>query len=373
MAVRYLLVCSVLAVLVAACAEERDRPDAGPPGARVHAAGILDTASDDFHGKELVRRDYDFGVCATCHGDSFDGGTAKVSCKTCHADGPTACTTCHKDGPTTNAHRAHKAGAVACADCHTVPAAWDDEGHIRRAGKADPPPAEVTFGARAGTAAMFDGDRCTGVACHGATLVAGGGANTSPRWSDTGIAGACTGCHAAPPPSHARSECMSCHPSGASHLDGTVEYATSCNGGCHGSAASAAPAPDLAGNTSISAIGVGAHQAHVNPTSGLRGPIACAACHQVPAMVTSPGHLDSAAPAEVVASLGWDRTTATCTTAWCHGSARPVWTQQGGAACGSCHGLPPATPSHDASMTLSSCAACHSQWNKHMNGAVDVD
>lgn len=355
------------------CAEERDRPDAGPTAVRVHAVGNLDTASEDFHGKELARHDYDFGVCAKCHGEKLDGGTAKVSCKTCHADGPTACTTCHKTGPTTNAHRAHLGSNVACGDCHTVPTAWDDEGHIRRGGKADPPPAEVTFGARAGETAMFESGRCSGVACHGATLAAGGGANTAPSWTDTGIAGTCTACHAAPPPSHARNQCASCHPSGASHIDGTVQFVTSCNGGCHGTATSAAPPRDLAGNTSITAIGVGAHQAHLNPTSGLRGPIPCATCHVVPAAVTSPGHLDTTGPAEVVASLGWDRASATCTTASCHGSARPVWTQQGGATCGSCHGLPPSTPSHTAGMPLSSCTTCHSQWSLHMNGVVDVD
>ncbi|MBL9019179.1 MAG: CxxxxCH/CxxCH domain-containing protein [Myxococcales bacterium] len=361
---------------LAACAEERDRPDAGATGARVHPLGILDTASDEFHGKELARQDYDFGVCAKCHGDQLDGGTAKVSCTSCHPGGATACTTCHQDGPKTSAHLAHRTGGVACAECHRVPSVWDDEGHIRSGGKADPAPAEVTFGTRAGGAAMFDGGRCSGVACHGATLAAGGGTNTAPRWTDTGISGACTACHAAPPPSHpqgTQSPCASCHPTGASHIDGTVEYATSCNGGCHGSAASAAPPRDLAGNTSTTALGVGAHQVHLNPTSGLRGPIACTTCHAVPSSVTSPGHLDTTTPAEVVAALGWDRASATCTTSYCHGPARPVWTQQGGATCGSCHGLPPATPSHDASMPLSSCVTCHSQWNQHLDGDVDVD
>jgi predicted CxxxxCH...CXXCH cytochrome family protein len=354
------MVCSATAVLATGCAEERARPDVGPPGARVHGGGVLDRKSEDFHGAQLARHDYDFGLCATCHGDELDGGAAKVSCKSCHADGPTACSTCHDDGPTTAAHGAHGKANVACADCHRVPAAWDDEGHIRRGGVADPAPAEVTFGGRAGAGAMFDEGRCSGVACHGATLVAGGGANTAPRWTDTGISGACTGCHAAPPPSHARDQCASCHPSGASHLDGAVQVASSCNGGCHGNAASPAPP-------------TGAHQAHLFPTQGLRGPIACATCHDVPAMVTSPEHIDSASPAEVVASLGWERTSQTCTTASCHGTARPVWTQQGGATCGSCHGLPPATASHDAGMTLTSCASCHSQWNQHLDGDVDVD
>ena len=126
-------------LVLAGCAEERGRADGGPSTGRVHGEGVLDPASAQFHGKELERHDWSFALCATCHGENLDGGRAKVSCLTCHKDGPTACATCHAEGPTTNAHVAHRVtGKLACAECHVVPATWDAEGHILRDGHADP-------------------------------------------------------------------------------------------------------------------------------------------------------------------------------------------------------------------------------------------
>jgi len=146
---------------------------------------------------------------------------------------------------------------------------------------------------------------------------------------------------------------------------------------------------NLAGNTQITAIGVGAHRAHLTVPSGLRGPIPCQTCHLVPTQVDDPGHIDSLPPAEVNDSLSWDRATRTCGTTNCHVASRPVWTARGGVFCGSCHGIPPADAPHTPTMTLTSCATCHSQsvdafgaillttgpggtTSKHMNGVVDV-
>jgi predicted CxxxxCH...CXXCH cytochrome family protein len=391
---------SALVLALGACANERPGPDAGPTPVLVHPTGILDPASDDFHGQELARRNWNFAICATCHGEDFRGGRAKVSCLTCHADGPTACTTCHGQGPTTGAHVVHReVGKLACGECHTVPATWDAEGHILRGSVADPPPAEVTFGARAqrtidpadraGPPSFRDG-RCSNVYCHGDVLAAAGGTATRPRWSDPAAPGACDRCHGAPPPSHAQDHCATCHPAGAPHIDGIVQVgrAAGCSG-CHGDATSPAPPMDLAGNVFTTALGVGAHRAHTGAPSRLRGPIACETCHLVPRAVGDPGHIDSPLPAEVTLGLGWDRGSATCTTAWCHGPARPVWTAIGGASCGTCHGVPPADANHTSAMTLAACATCHPQTvdatgqilvtpgpdgptSHHMNGVVDV-
>jgi predicted CxxxxCH...CXXCH cytochrome family protein len=390
----------VILVALAACADERPRAGGGSPGASIHPAGILDPASEDFHGRELERRDWDFAICAKCHGDDFAGGIARKSCVGCHAEGPTACTTCHGTGPTSNAHVVHRdAGQLACSECHVVPKTWDAEGHLRRGGVADPPPAEVTFGARAGLT-IDPGDRaappsyrdgsCSNVYCHGDVLHAAGGTAPQPRWDDPAAPGACDRCHGAPPPSHAQDRCATCHPAAAPHIDGVVQVGrTSGCAGCHGDATSPAPPVDLAGGTFTTALGVGAHRAHLAVPSGLRGPIACATCHLVPLEVGDPGHIDSPLPAEVTAQLGWDRGTQACANAWCHGAARPVWTTTGGAACGTCHGIPPATAGHSPTMTLATCAACHPQTvdaagailltpgpdgaaSTHMNGAVDV-
>ena len=353
----------VMVVLaVAACSTERARSD-GAPAQGIHPDGISDPASDDFHGRELARRGWDLKLCAKCHGDDFAGGTANVSCKSCHADGPAACTTCHRDGPTTGAHLVHRTANTACAECHTVPERWDDEGHVRRAGAADASPAEVTFGTRAaqtlepadraGPPQLVDGT-CANVYCHGDVLHAGGGRMPKPRW-DAAPVGGCDGCHGKPPPSHIQDRCESCHPANL-HLDGAVQVGrdSTCSG-CHGDASSPAPPVDLAGNTFTTAIGVGAHRAHLDAPSRLRGPIACETCHRVPAQIGDTGHLDSLPPAEVEPALAWNRDTKSCT-AWCHGPATPAWTGTGGASCGTCHGIPPAT---HAPGPITSCATCH--------------
>jgi predicted CxxxxCH...CXXCH cytochrome family protein len=229
------------------------------------------------------------------------------------------------------------------------------------------------------------------VYCHGDALHAAGGTASEPRWDDAAPPGACDRCHGAPPPNHAQSNCQACHPADAPHIDGVVQVGRGAGcSGCHGDATSPAPPNDLSGNQVTTAIGVGAHRAHLDVPSRLRGPIACGTCHLVPVQVGDPGHIDTSAPAEVNASLGWDRTAQTCETALCHIAARPVWTQTGGAACGTCHGIPPATPTHRGITSLTMCVSCHAQTvdatgtivltpgpgstvtSKHMNGVVDV-
>jgi len=383
-----------------ACADERTaaEPCTVDCTAGVHPAGFPDPSSPAFHGRDLARRNWDFALCASCHGADFSGGKAKVSCLGCHREGPTACTTCHGAGPTSNAHTLHAANNVACAECHRVPSRWDDDGHILHDGVAITGPATVTFGALAATthapadragAPSWDGATCSNVYCHGDALHASGGSTTRPRWDDPAPVGTCDRCHANPPPSHARTDCASCHPASAPHLDGVLQIGrtTGCDG-CHGTAASPAPPVDLAGNTFTTAIGVGAHQAHLQASSRLSAPIACATCHAVPATVDAPGHVDSSLPAEVVASLGWDRSIQTCATASCHGPGRPRWTSTGQVSCGSCHGIPPADASHTPDMPLTSCATCHpgtvdafgnilitglpiGKTSEHINGVVD--
>jgi hypothetical protein len=137
--------------------------------------------------------------------------------------------------------------------------------------------------------------------------------------------------------------------------------------------------------------GVGAHTSHRENPHQLRGPVPCSACHEVPAEVDSPGHIDSALPAEVVLALGgdWRRSDATCRT-WCHGTSEPVWTRvgEGQVYCGSCHGTPPPGAPHQPDMQLTDCVDCHpatvdasglilrsgppgAETSEHMDGTVD--
>ena len=240
----------LLLVAVCACATERDR-EGGTSTGRVHPSGILDEESENFHGKELARRGYDLKICASCHGDDFTGGKAGASCTTCHTDGPTACVTCHGDGPTSGNHVVHRVdGMLACAECHTVPAAWDSPGHIGAV--------EVTFGPLASKkpASFVDG-ACT-VYCHG---------TQRPAWDAEPVRG-CDRCHGAPPPSPhpPQPQCASCHPAGAAHLDGITQVGSTCDG-CHGRAGDPAPPRDLSGNEFTTALGVGAHQVQHLPRS----------------------------------------------------------------------------------------------------------
>jgi predicted CxxxxCH...CXXCH cytochrome family protein len=412
---------AVVLIVVVACSSERTRPDAGSAQG-VHPSGILDETSPDFHVKELERRGWDLELCATCHGTDYAGGASGKTCLACHPAGPTACVTCHQDGPTSGAHRVHRDAGQTCAECHVVPTRWDDAGHIRD----DAGPAEITFGARAAQTLIaadragpptYAGGTCTNVYCHGAVLHAGGGTAPLPRWDDPTPAGGCDRCHGAPPPSHAQSACESCHrtPAGAApHLDGVVELGGGCNG-CHGDATSPAPPRDLTGGTLTTALGVGAHRAHLEAPSRLRGPMACTECHRVPTTIGETGHLDSPLPAEVFpvgsgvlaradgAVPVWDRITATCSGSYCHGDGAqlaadtspgrlttPMWTASTGQVfCGSCHGLPPTTPAHTPTMTLGDCATCHPRTvdgfgnillggtpgavtSEHLDGDVDV-
>ena len=385
-------------LLTTSCADERELSttcavDCTPT--MIHPAGYLDPSSPDFHGNDLLRRNWDFALCASCHGNDFSGGTTGVSCLTCHVDGPTACSTCHgPNGPTSLAHPAH-APTVLCNACHITPTLWSDDGHILHDGVAITGPVPVTLGARAAQTLdpadragppSWDGTACSNVYCHGAVLHDAGGTDTRPSWDDPTPPGGCTTCHGDPPPtpSHVRSDCRACHPATAPHIDGIVQVGTQCDS-CHGSPASAAPPMDLEGNTFTTAVGVGAHQAHLQALSKISAPIPCATCHVVPAAIDSPGHIVGPGPAIVNANLGYDHATQTCSSSYCHGSALPPWTSSGEVTCGSCHGIPPIDASHNPAMTLTTCSACHpgtvdafgniivtNGTSEHINGVVDL-
>jgi predicted CxxxxCH...CXXCH cytochrome family protein len=196
--------------------------------------------------------------------------------------------------------------------------------------------------------------------------------------------------------------CQACHA-----LQVGADGVPDCSS-CHGSAQTPAPPRDLSGNLSATARGVGAHQAHVIGRTRISAPIACGTCHQVPAQIDSPGHLDHLRPAVVTfsglavadgAAPAWNG--ASCSATYCHGGGAklagdtaatlrtPVWTVTTPQAfCGSCHGAPPSTPPH-AGIAFPDCARCHSttvsptglilvsgppdaRTSTHINGVIDV-
>ncbi|MCC7382011.1 MAG: CxxxxCH/CxxCH domain-containing protein [Deltaproteobacteria bacterium] len=350
-----------------------------------------------------------------CEQDALeDGIPSQVECSSCHGSSQSSAPPrAIGDAIATieigvGAHQSHLTDsktrdAIECRECHLVPRTVEEAGHV------DPLPAELHFGplASAGTSTpAWDRETatCSGSYCHGATL--SGGTDTRPRWTQVdGSQAQCQSCHGAPPPPpHPQSErCSACHPQTTAsdgtirvaegrHLNGAIDLDTQCDA-CHGSGGDPAPPVDLSGNTATDVRGVGAHRAHLTP-AGWRASLVCSDCHQVPERVDQPGHLDSAAPAELAFSalatpenLTPSFSGTTCSNVYCHGvtlqggfRTTPKWTQVDGtqAACGACHGLPPGG-SHPQ---RTDCEACHREElgpgrtfirpELHINGQIDV-
>jgi len=175
-------------------------------------------------------------------------------------------------------------------------------------------------------------------------------------------------------------------------VDAEVAQCTSCHGDANrpgDSLLRSAPPKDLGQQTLPGYPGVGAHDNHLNHTS-THAAVACNECHQVPDSVDSPGHADTALPAEVVLGslaeqggrhAAYDPETRTCQNNYCHGGARAVWTEprSSNEACGTCHGLPPPAP-HPQS---DNCFGCHGAVidadrhfiapQRHVDGVVDYE
>ncbi|MCW9064774.1 MAG: CxxxxCH/CxxCH domain-containing protein [Ignavibacteriaceae bacterium] len=200
----------------------------------------------------------------------------------------------------------------------------------------------------------------------------------------------CTDCHG---PDYSgglvNESCLTCHvlPTGP-------ENCTTC----HGSLSSNAPPKDLEGNTSTSEPGVGAHQNHLR-LNKIGEPVLCSECHNVPGGLYTPGHIDTALPAEVIFNgpVGltvtnepntsqydptlplyepdptFDYTELTCSNTYCHGYFKngnidnePVWNNPSTSQCGSCHGngdnpLPRVLSQGGTHPSNDDCYICHSE------------
>jgi predicted CxxxxCH...CXXCH cytochrome family protein len=211
--------------------------------------------------------------------------------------------------------------------------------------------------------------------------------------------------------------CGSCHDQNPSHPlpPGVTSWKQDCTM-CHGGTddGSGAPPRTTWGNNSPNDptnVRIGAHASHVSGAHGLSLPIACTACHSVPADALAAGHVDAVVSvtgytgsdptwkAVAAGAPGWNATTLTCSTTYCHGGiaggtltdgklTAPKWTQVDGtqAACGTCHGSPPVSswghgypPAHNNN----ACTFCHydvaddrgttiTNPAAHINGVVDV-
>lgn len=352
-------------------------------GSTVHANGTVNLAFGPLAtagGTLSPSFDPATGCSATyCHG-GFPGGNSGYVPNWTHPRAD-ACGTCHGDPSAaipalpTHDHPALAAGSTAatCAVCHAD--TLDASGALRAGGPHLDGKIDVDPAARhpAGWTDASSPD------FHGRAAAA----DPAP----------CARCHAATGSARVTAvTCASCHDA----LAGGADWTTTCFG-CHGTPASPAPPPDTSGEVATTALGVGAHQSHVTAASGLSAPLGCESCHAVPTNVLDAGHLDGQvtvtgytgsdpAWSAAAGSPGWDPTTATCATAYCHGNFRggnaanaPVWTEvgQGQAACGTCHSIPP--PASVGHPQTTNCGACHPGYTStsvnpatHVNGRVDV-
>ena len=237
-----------------------DLPLPVAPGVNVHPSGWAVPNSSSFHGDAIRNADWDMRPCKSCHGASYTGGTAGVSCRTCHTNptGPEYCTTCHggvNNNPAppkdlngniastehgVGAHQRHLTGGgavtsytLACSECHVVPNSVYSPGHVD-----SPQPAELTFGGLLvfadpsdvpGPPSYNSNDfTCSNTFCHGTWSLDSTsarfpgaysaarmlGANRSALWTGGASEVACGTCHGTPPTGHQPaqlSECGGCH------------------------------------------------------------------------------------------------------------------------------------------------------------------
>ncbi len=363
-----------------------------------HKAGWSDTSSTNFHGKFLRLGLGQLTDCASCHGAAFDGGTSGKSCFTCHASYP------------------HNAGWI-------DPASAVSHGKFLKAKSWDTGECARCHGANfsGGTS----GKSC--FTCHPAyphTVFASSSGHAGYLYTQGYPLAQCKTCHGA---SYAGGTVVnvSCSSAGC-HADntGTPKSPEACNT-CHGQflasasdALSAAPPKSVLGDSATTVRGVGAHAKHL--LSGTLGKsVKCVECHTVPTTLFATGHVDTQLPAEVVfndtlarlvtgggtfvPNPTYNATSLTCANTYCHGKWQlkksgpyaaffttdsvmvgaanaPSWTSgASGAACGSCHGLPPT--GHPPS-SLSDCQNCHGtvvngsgqiiNHALHINGKVNV-
>ncbi len=192
------------------------------------------------------------------------------------------------------------------------------------------------------------------------------------------------------------SSCLGCH----TNSNGPENCRT-----CHGNSEHSNPPSALNGDTSMTSLGVGMHMSHRYPRYSAA--LSCEDCHRDINGFDDPNHIgdnpDGIAEiffgTRAYDTLGgpirpnptWDRSTATCSNAYCHGTFKEgnvnavgVWTNQGSVVCGTCHGNPNTgnptpningvfTEPHFAFMDRNSCYICHGSVMNGQGNFVNKD
>ncbi len=379
---------------------------------------------NDVNGQNLVRAAPPVDASGTAGGNLVGAHQAHVNQGDAAAPGPLSnalrCDNCHLGQVWTTAPHATPAN----------PVLW---GNIATAGGITP------------TAYSAASKTCSNTYCHG-NFPGGKLANTVSWGTGTTAKLACTACHgqgttASQPtyPHPQNTTCSTCHAgststtvTAATHVDAIVTRSTSGCTGCHGELGAAnvlAAAPlksapgasgsgtnsyDTVGAVATTAVGVGAHEAHLVGNGAGNTPrwrstaIACAECHVVPTSNTDVAHATGVGTGVARATLTFGAlagdnafgartptyTQPGCASTYCHApradtvaglNQAPSWIGAAATAqCGSCHGLPPLASGHTSS---TACSGCHPGYADapstastiaavnalaHINGSLDV-
>jgi predicted CxxxxCH...CXXCH cytochrome family protein len=383
-------------------------------------------------------------VCTRCHGGHYAGD--KSGAPPYGLRGEISDTTI-----AVGAHISHLRGSpqfakVSCESCHKVPAISLDSAHLDynpfgTAGAVIVDSiAEINWGSISNKNGNPIWDRqertCSGTYCHGA--FEGGNNENTPIWTapDQADCGSCHNIGDNPADLAWKHQihievfglrCIDCHygvvdsnmaiVDSSLHVNGLIDtiprnkiLCDNCHGAggssciyCHGGVdnETGAPPKGLRGETSSSALAVGAHTIHMEGSNISDGG-SCSDCHIVPTSITSSGHFGLDSIAEITwgnqsnlnGGANWDRTAHTCTATYCHGnfnggkaSNSPNWTAVNQALCGSCHdiGSNPSTLTGKHQMHLNrgyACYHCHAATvnssniitglNDHVNGQKNV-
>ncbi|MGE5399086.1 MAG: CxxxxCH/CxxCH domain c-type cytochrome [Ignavibacteriales bacterium] len=259
--ITYLSLILLAGFLITGCSEVRKDLPVQPSTSVVHGEGFSKVGNPNFHGNFIRQHDWEMKNCQQCH-VGYNAGATGVSCKTCHKSdaGPEACNTCHGDfnvpqfiapprdasGNTqttargVGAHTSHLystalSKAVECQECHVVPTAVYQPGHINNS-------VEIVFGtftkAKALSTPVYNSadQTCANTYCHGNFAFSKDSAAVQDQYIFTGTT--ITGNNFTPQwvkVDGSQKQCGTCHglpPQG--HLGVGVFTLTSCGGsGCH--------------------------------------------------------------------------------------------------------------------------------------------
>ena len=297
-------------------------------------------------------------------------------------------------------------GALSCGSCH------------QNMGPAVNASATGSHAAHAQSAA-FDCSICHGAAYTSASVPTGAGSSHVDKVINLGFTGNAVGtaynkgAGFAPGTAYGSCATSKCHGSGTVVWGSTLYSATDQCGKCHSSNAAGAvtagapfystATPMVTSNADAK---VGAHTSHLAGIDSLTGALSCADCHGT-VTLNSAGHMNGSttfawsalATKNGTLTPTYNPANGSCANVYCHGAAMsggdtsgsnrtPTWNVAflpatlSAAACGACHGFPPAVSSghpavtipagFPASASIGTTCSCHANINPAGNSYASI-